>query len=59
MLQDLQAPTIAAPTDREFRIKGEAHGQESTVRGYYLYRYTSRRCATFTTKTVFSAFEME
>jgi hypothetical protein len=36
-LKGLQARTIAAPIDRGFRIKGKAHGQESTVRGYQLF----------------------
>ena len=28
--------TVAATIDQEFRLEGEAHGQESTVRGYPL-----------------------
>jgi hypothetical protein len=36
LLKGHQAPTIAATIGRESRIKGKAHGQESTVRGYQL-----------------------
>jgi hypothetical protein len=36
MLKGLQASAIAATIDREFRIEGETHGQESSVRGCQL-----------------------
>jgi hypothetical protein len=42
MLKGLQAPAIAATDDREFRIEGKAHGQESTVRGYQLKPWKQR-----------------